>query len=293
MAGKTIVVSLPAEWVKKYGLKKGDEVEIDQKENAIIINTGKNYKSEEEISIQIPTQGEFLERMVHINYIMGYDKIKINFEDTQVLKRIKGSVKNLLGFEIIQESNNNCTIKSVATELGEEFDNILRRVFFSLISIGKESYDLIKNQKYEELKEETSHFEDANDKLTFFCERLLNKKGYKPIQKTTLIYCIVWTLEHIGDEYRYIADFLMNNKKIKICKEVLNSYSNTNSLIEEFHKLFYKNTPKELRAYKQKINLVKKDTIELLAKINTKEKQILHHLINIQESLSNINVYLL
>lgn len=293
MAGKTLVVSLPSEWVKTYGLKKGEEIDVDKQGKTLIINAGKSYKTEEEIIINIPIQEEFLERMVHLNYILGYDTLKLNFEDTQIIKKIKKAIKNLLGFEIIQESQNSCIIKSVATETDKEFDNVLRRVFFSLISIGKESYELIKNQKYDELKEEVTNFEETNDKLTFFCERLLNKKSYKEIQKTTIIYCFVWTLEHIADEYSYIAEFLANNKKIKLNKEITRVYIDINNLIEDIHRLFYKNTPKELKNYREKIVMVKENALVVLAKTNTKEKQVLHHLINIQESLNHINVYLL
>lgn len=293
MAGKTMVVSLPADWVKKYNLKKGDEIELNKEGKLITISIDKDYRTENEISINLPAEEEFLERMLHINYILGYDQIKLSFEDKNVIKQIKQSIKNLLGFEIIQETQNTCVIKSVTTEMGEEFDNVLRRIFFSLISIGKESYELIKNQKYTELKEELSSFEDVNDKLTFFCERLLNKKGYKVLQKTTLIYCIVWTLEQIGDEYRYIAEFLAQNKKIKLNNEILSIYSETNKLTEGFYNLFYKSTPKELRQYRNKINVVKEKTLAVLSKTNTIEKEILYHLASIQKSLNNINVYLL
>lgn len=43
MAGKTMVVSIPSDWVKKYGIKKGDELELEKKNRNIIISTKKDY----------------------------------------------------------------------------------------------------------------------------------------------------------------------------------------------------------------------------------------------------------
>jgi len=46
-AGKTMVVSLPSAWVKKYGIKKGEEVEVEERGAEISVSTKRGYDLEE------------------------------------------------------------------------------------------------------------------------------------------------------------------------------------------------------------------------------------------------------
>jgi len=46
LAGKTMVVSLPAEWIRKFKVNKGDEVELKEEGKRIIINTDKEFSKE-------------------------------------------------------------------------------------------------------------------------------------------------------------------------------------------------------------------------------------------------------
>ena len=41
LAGKTHVVSLPSKYVKKYGLKKGDEVDVEERGAQIVLSHGR------------------------------------------------------------------------------------------------------------------------------------------------------------------------------------------------------------------------------------------------------------
>ncbi|MCG2718692.1 MAG: AbrB/MazE/SpoVT family DNA-binding domain-containing protein, partial [Nanoarchaeota archaeon] len=101
MAGKTMVVSLPSPWIKKYGLKKGEEIDLEEKGKNILIKIdSKKENMGKEILIDIPTEDLFFERSLHVWYRRGYNQITVIFEDKDVLRKIRKSVKKLLGFEI-------------------------------------------------------------------------------------------------------------------------------------------------------------------------------------------------
>lgn len=293
MAGKTMVVSLPSSWVKKYGLKKGEEIDLEEKGRNIIIGIGsKQEKEGEEITIHIPSPDVFMERSLHIWYRAGYDKIVVTFEDKNVLRKVRDTVKKLLGFEIIKETDKNCTIKSVVTGMEEEFDNILRRIFLSLLTMAKESLENIRIQNYENLRD-VLVAEENNNVQCFFCERLLNKRGYKEQEKTASIYCMVWTLEQIADEYKKIANqFIGTKNKINIDKKTFELYSGTTKNLETIYHLFYKRTLKELKQHKIDLENLKKETLIYFSKTESIDTTILHHLMIVQDKLAQISFLL-
>ena len=52
LAHSTAVISLPSKWVKKYGVKKGDEIEVGEEESRLIVTaeqTGSPKKQEIEV----------------------------------------------------------------------------------------------------------------------------------------------------------------------------------------------------------------------------------------------------
>ena len=71
MGGKTYVVSLPAEWIKKHGLKKGQELEVSEDIGKVIITAGSLKPKDRAISIEYSS-----EKLVKA-YQLGYDEIKV------------------------------------------------------------------------------------------------------------------------------------------------------------------------------------------------------------------------
>ena len=202
-------------------------------------------------------------------------------------KMIEDVLSSTMGFEIVSQGEKSCTIKSIARAVEEEFDNILRRVFLTLLSMADESYDAASKSQFARLKDIESSDKTIN-KLTNFCKRILNKKGYKDEKSANYIYCIVWEIERIGDEYRRICTALGGWKKQKISKDILNLFRNVNIFLRDFYSFFYKfEQDKGIALTKSRGELLKK--AESLMK---KEKGeciiVLHHLANIINSVYDI-----
>ena len=100
----TMMVSLPAKWIKKKGLKKGDSLFVDEKpENLILSLDKKKHKST--TSINLSSLEESSIRTVLTNaYRLGYDKINISFEKKEIFGILNKFVDmTLLGFEITKK----------------------------------------------------------------------------------------------------------------------------------------------------------------------------------------------
>ena len=77
----SLIISLPNSWVKKYGVSKGDEIEVDEQENNLLISVEKNITlSQAEINISGLDRTIIL-YLIRGFYRLGYDQIKIIFNN--------------------------------------------------------------------------------------------------------------------------------------------------------------------------------------------------------------------
>ncbi|MDP2909135.1 MAG: hypothetical protein Q8N77_04995 [Nanoarchaeota archaeon] len=249
MAGKTLVVSLPAAWVKKYNLKKGHEIDVLEKGKNLIISTeGEDLETNTQVDItDLPKA--IVNRMLIGSYKLGFDEIKVIHHNTNVQdlntnkiipvnKLITDIINNFIGIEIVEEGKDYTLLKQVSKISEAEFDNVLRRIFFILNSMSKETLEIIKN-KNESLQEAINQKHDTTEKLTNYCLRLLNKKGYQDYKKTSLLYYLISELEEIADTYNFIARESLE-KNLKISKDTISLFQHVNNSWDNFYNIFYK-----------------------------------------------------
>ncbi len=232
LAHKTFVVSLPSKWVKKLGIKKGDELEVDDSGKSLSIAT--QSKSKSTVSIHLNGPEELMRRRINTAYKRGFDELELTYDDPKAIKAIQKELDLLLGYEIVKHGEKHCIIKCIANTLEEEYDVILRRIFLMLLEMGEESLKAIKNKEFDRLNE-IALLEHTNDKLTNFCKRVLNKNCS---QNSIMQYCIVRELERIADSYAKICTN-MQESKLKASRETILFYEKTNNLVREFYDLFY------------------------------------------------------
>jgi phosphate uptake regulator len=233
------MVSLPAKWTKKYGVSRGDTVDVEEIERSIKITTDKET---EVAPFEFNTAGldmKIIRKFLHALYLSGYDEIRITYDEPKVVPQIQAFISSvLIGYEVVDQQTSSLIVKNISKSIEDEFDQILRRAFLVTKQLGEGSLEAIKKGEYNLLKD-ISALEDTSDKLVNFCLRVLNKRGYKKFSKTNFIYCVVWQLEKIADCYKYICEYLMENPKEKLTKEVLDFYAKANKSFGSFYELFY------------------------------------------------------
>lgn len=281
MAGKTIVVSLPSGWIKKYDLRKGEEIDLEEEGRRIVITTIKEYGIKK---VKVNLKGattRVIRWTLSALHKSGYDEINIEHDEKETAKIIEEMIKDLFtGFTIMEQTKDHCVLKSISKDLESEFEPTLRRAFLVTLSMGEESLEYIKNQNFQDLKDLIAK-EHINNQLTNFCERLLNKKGYKDYKKTCFMYVVVWNLEKICDNYKYICDLLKDVKKIKIGKDIIRLYEQANNFFKLYYELFYKfdiNTLSEMSTKKREIE---REARKIVKGKNEIEIEIIDHLLRV------------
>ncbi|MFC1753811.1 AbrB/MazE/SpoVT family DNA-binding domain-containing protein [Thermoproteota archaeon] len=252
-----LTVTIPAQWTKKYSLNPGDEVEVEETDRNIQISTEKEIKKGK-TKIDISGLDPYLVwNLFNVAYRKGYDEIELFFENSKVLDRkknkevetidhIKRIVNRIIGMDILRYGKNYCMIKEISKASADEFDNIMNRLFLSLINMGTDLLEAVKKDDNESLKIISTHTEENMNKLTDYCFRILNKIGYHDETSTIFMYQTVSLIENAADCYADIARkhskdqkiVSLTEKSIELIKMVYSMFSKKDSKnISEIHKL--------------------------------------------------------
>ena len=277
----TLMVSLPSKWAKLNNLDKGDEVSIEEDGQKLIIKLKEEKKKDKKSKIDLSGYSPLINRVLLSLYIQGVDELEITIENFDSIKDFQKRVVNeLIGFEIIKQTNNSALIKDISGISDQEIDDIVKRIFFVLNSMVEELIIAIEKK---ESMQPIIEIDASINKFANFCLRILNKKGYKDSKKTPHFYGIVSILEEIGDLYKNIAVALDKKEKLeKVQLEVLKETKESLNLFEGL--VFNFNKEGEVEFAK------KYEKIKGKIKGNNKMDFLLYQ---VNESLVRMNNYLL
>ena len=282
----TLMVSLPSKWVKQFNVKKGDEIDIEEDSNRLILSVGKTSQSKR-IEIDVSKNPSLTRRFLMDAYRSGFDEVRLNFLDLKELKLIQDTASEiLLGFEIVEQSKNNCVLRNVTKESEEEFDNVLRRIFQVTSVMIKNGLEAIKKNDFE-LLQEAYVLEITNNKFALYCERMLNKIGKGSYLKTNFTFAIIYQLEKIADELKYIFEYISRNR-IKLNKETIKLYEKIGIMYDLCQKNYYdfnENDAKLLSEYKIGVVSIGE---KLFQTTDRSEVKLIGNLIDIAKFIYNI-----
>ncbi len=233
--GKTLMVSLPIKWAGQFNIQKGDELEYNT-DGAVISFSAKGEAEVTKTTVNLEGMDERGARYVLSGlHKSGYDEITIYYDNH--LKTIEDLIKNLyVGFAIVEQDKNKVVLRCISRELVSEFEAALRRAFLVTLSLGESMLEALKLNEFSRLGDLTT-LEKTNNQLTNFCQRLLNKHPYLYPKKQNFIYTIIWNLEKVCDNYKYICniDFkgTLDLKEIEALEKV-------QGLLRGYYELFYK-----------------------------------------------------
>jgi phosphate uptake regulator len=281
LAGKTFVVSLPLNWVKKYRVNKGDEITVEENSNSILLKLdphATNYEG----SFNFSNYPVFLvDKMIARIYEMGYDKVTIQYSGIEQLKKIESRMPELMGFEIIESGKNSITIQDISSNSSLDFDNILRKAFFVLQNMLDTLANDIKNKDLDDMNNIIQEDLKVN-KYTYFCLRQLNKNTIGNNEVYVLFY-LTKSLEDLGDIIkRFVADYKNIKKPDKKIHELIVKITQLFRLASEF---FY--TPK-VNAVVESLQLKDKIFEEIKDASKTMEKEFVPVLMHMTEMTRKI-----
>ncbi len=248
----TLMVSLPAPWIKLNNLEKGSEVSIDPLNSDLLISAKKqDYKSETSIKILGHTESA-IRTIVTNTYRVGYDRIRVEYGDKKQLEVVETVVKNMLiGFEIVSRGQGYCIIENITEPSEEQFDNILSKIFYNieeLFTITKERLEQkIPEESYEAIQERLQKYDN-------YCKRIISKQKFSN-NKSEFLWAFLAILLHAHRELHHLNKFLPKDYKTSV--EVKDLFNINHEIFELIKKAYFeKNT-----SYLVKVHELEKSTI--------------------------------
>ncbi|MCK4589964.1 MAG: hypothetical protein KAT77_05970 [Nanoarchaeota archaeon] len=275
---KSLLVSLPAKWIKLRGLKKGDEIDLKPVENSLLLSP--EVKLEKKSArLKVTSENRAYIRMIlNALYRSGYDKLTILFENPPQLKLIKKTIDTYyLGFDITTEKDDYIIIENITEPSQEKQEVLLRRVFLLI----KEAFELIhtdlNEEKYENFRT-IENLKNKSNKYNNFCRRQIAKQ--RLISEKTYFY---WGLYSrflvIQHTLRHLYKYLHENKKFKISNKTKNIFKQVYDIFDQVYHAFFKKDLKTLqKIFDQSRDLNFKDLYQALQQSKGKESVILHHI---------------
>lgn len=230
----SLTISLPTKWAKKFKIQPGDEIEVDDTGKELIIKTDKEFLSKK---TEIDVSGlsvSMIRYYLNSLYIRGDEEIRVLFDKPETMDIIQESIDFNIGMAIIKQEKTSCVIKDLSGTTSSEFDNLLKRVFYMIMSFGEDGLELIKKQ--EPLKDFWRR-DLTTDKYVYYSLRMLNKKGHPEFEKTEFYYNILILLEHLGDDY---SKLYKNLKSSKLSPTSIKTFEDVNKMFKDFFAVFYK-----------------------------------------------------
>jgi phosphate uptake regulator len=284
IAGFTKVVSLPSQWVKKNGIEKGDELEVSERGNFLLVSANHTAKKLRRAHIDASKLNtNVIWPLLSMIHKTGYDEIKVTGTSKEMMRIIHDKVSSsLLGFEVIEQMNDYCIIKNIAEGMPTNLQSVLRKVFLVTLSQARQCLEFVKTNDKDVLNE-VLKLEDTNDKLTNFSERLLNDEAIT--LENRYDYFIVWLLENVGDGYRLMCSELKDEKIMSIDSSVVDIFVDVNARLEEFYALFYKFSMEAFSGFNQSLVRTTADLNKVLRVRKGADAVVLSHLSYILRTL--------
>jgi len=177
----TLSVSLPSDWVKEMGLKRGDTVFLaSEKDGSLKLFPSKLLKPTEGVeeyvcNCDLCDDPKMLERVIVGSYILGRDLFSIISADrvsSEHIEEIRGIMPKLIGLGIVEETSDRVVLQCSVDPRKLHLDMLLRRLSIISLTIVKEAVQALVDFD-DSLAENAINREDEADMMYLLALRLL------------------------------------------------------------------------------------------------------------------------
>jgi len=280
----TLTISLPTSWTKLFRLKQGDEIDVVQESNVLVVSTKEQLRSK---SVELDLSG-FSTPMIWIYlanaYIRGDDEVKVIFDDPRIMNEVSKASNDFIGFEVIEQGKKHCVLKDLSGTTEVDLDMILRRIFLLILSVAEEGLEALNKKDIAMLNQVLSQRDHEVNKLISFYLRNLNKRGLGDFQKAMHYHTIVNFIEHLADEYTR----LYNEIEKPVCPESAKTFDDVVKLTRDFYDLFYKYNVSLAQKIRDKRDQIRAKTNKLMLNKGLNEIRFLYRVKKIAELIYDI-----
>lgn len=203
-----LTVTVPAKWTKLNHLEAGDEVEIAEEENNLLVSgLGKSAVKSKTISIEDYSLKQ-IRSVIASAYKSGYTETTLKFKSPPKPIQINNIINSFTGLEIVSQGKNSLIIKSFLLTEESQIESLIVKMFQViklLASTIAENWEKVDVQYIESI------LKGNIIKIRDHCLRAIHVTKFKG-DLSYDYYDFVTILEKISAELYYLALFLSQNK---------------------------------------------------------------------------------
>jgi hypothetical protein len=260
-------IYLPKSWVDTHHLTEVDIQELDG--NLLISGVGNVQKTATSITLQGGTVSA-IRSLITNTYRLGYDLITVSFDSVEQLEILRDIIATrLLGFEITKLEANQCIVESITEPAAEQFDVILRKMFFSITELFDIADQCLagKTVDYEEVEGRIQRYDN-------FCRRIIVKQTLHR-KNSELLWTFLAVIVHAQREPYHVCKF--GRIQSKYVRQLLQETRSIWQLIERAY--IEKNIKLLSDVHDKHQNFYFTEGYDILQKMKGKELLAGHHLL--------------
>ena len=217
----TLSVSIPMQWAKKTGIKKGDVVFLSEENDGALRITPEPHKTEDSnihvVHVDMCDNTKVLARVIVGNYVLGRNLVKVESERRlmrEQIEAIRSVTQRLLGIGIIEESDKHLLLQCSVDPKNFPLQTVIKRLNVITSIMFKESMDALMDRDMELAKDAIAREHEA-DTIFWLLVRLLSSAQQSRVVSEAIGIVdpmeimeynqIAWYLEMIGDRLNSIA----------------------------------------------------------------------------------------
>jgi phosphate uptake regulator len=212
----TLVVSLPKEWAKEFGLKQGDVVSFVREDDGSLrlypgIAEGEKSVIKCAVDADQCKEKGMLARVITGSYILGHDTIEIVSKrelTAEQLEEIISTIQKLNGIGIVEQSLRHVTVQCFVDPTKFPFDKLIRRLYVITSSMQAMALKALKESSVD-LAKKAIKMEEEVDRIYWLAVRQLvvaardremaKKIGIERPERIAGNRVVLKALEKIGD----------------------------------------------------------------------------------------------
>jgi len=257
---RSFTLTLPIDWIRKYNLKTGDDVDVSETDEGLSVVSSVK-KKKKEISFEVPDgyikNVKYLLRQL---YRQGYDRIVLKYRNEEDFDVISSVAEGFVGLEVIDKKDNQCTIEVVVDTTEDKFEIFFRKLFQIIV----ESFSMIKEgQSLAVVYQKFASYQD-------FCKRYVAnlKRGFVDYE----FYSLLSYLINIEADLNKLADFSK-----KLSADAGKNCDKMAVLFGDMEKAFFSNDFDKLALLNKDIHGLFDKIFEKLSKTDSKHFPVLHY----------------
>ncbi len=232
LAKNTHVTTLPSSWCERFGVKKGDELDVSENGASVVVSIPDHQLKG---TISVKGMHPMTKRILGAYYKAGYDTLKIAYGTDEERRVVEEVIKEeFIGLEAteIDKEEKIITAKTVSSITFDEFGSMLRRMMRIGIDMGSE---IIENYLDKTHCKAIALMDKDINRYADYCRRAINQNALvnlkKEFRRNPPLYFIIEQFEKICDEIR---DYALLEQRDEI-----DMFSQAVEYVSSFYDLFY------------------------------------------------------